>query len=110
MAASDSDFGPWLLVSRRHDLSRSRGGGASAPTAVPGSEADSQTESQAARGVTTHNTRGRLRRGASGRLPVSHTTLHSSLGRDLTASDSITDPLGNPVDLQTDPGDSRKCF
>lgn len=110
LGVSDSDFGHWLLVSRQRGLSRSRGGRARAPTTAPRSAADPQTENRASRGATAHSTRGGLCGRASGRLPISHSTLHSSLGMDLTAPDSISDPPGNPAALPTVPGESGMRF
>lgn len=103
---SETDFGPWLLVSRRRGFSRPRGGGARSATTAPGSAAASPPEGQAVRGVSAQRTRGGLRGGASGRLPVSHATLHLSPGAESAFTDTISDPPGSPLYLLAVTGES----
>lgn len=59
----DSDFGQWLLVSRRRGPSRARGGGVRTPPVPRDSAADPRNENRTARGASVHSTRGGLRGG-----------------------------------------------
>lgn len=96
-SALNSDYGPWLLVSRRRGLPRSRGGGVRTPSAAPGSAAVPWNENRSDRGSTIHRTRGGLRGGASGRPLVSHTTFHNSPCLDETAPNPTCDPVDPSV-------------
>ncbi|XP_039140497.1 cadherin-related family member 5-like [Dioscorea cayenensis subsp. rotundata] len=77
-SVSDSDFGPWLLVSRRRGQPRSRGGGARTPNVNVGTAAAPSNDDRSSRGVPVRGTRGGLRGGSSGRRPSPRPTLHDS--------------------------------
>lgn len=91
---NDSDFGPWLLVSRRRGSNRGRGSGPRAPHVTHGTAAALSPVVGPSRGSDMRSLRGGRRAAASGRPPPSPVT--SPVG-DSVVQPPIQCSLVNPT-------------
>lgn len=72
--AEETDFGPWLLVSRRRCGAHDRGGSTHASHVINSYAADPSPGSSLARGAVSHSIRGGKSSASGGRLASSHAT------------------------------------
>lgn len=71
---SETDFGPWLLVSRRHSSSRGCGGGTHANRATQGVAVDPVPDPVNSRGANSRSMRGGFSSASHGRFSIPYTT------------------------------------
>lgn len=86
---SDTDYGPWLLVSRRRGNTRGRGGGARSIRTTNGVAADPSPEIVVPRGSAPRSLRGGRSFTLSGRPPTTHInpTVETAVSPDPTPID-----------------------
>lgn len=86
----DSDFGPWLLVSRRRGSVRGRGDGARAGHVNHNAAAAPSTEGELSRGTTFRSVRGGRAHGSSGRHTNSQATFSAT-----TVNEQLPTPINH---------------
>lgn len=107
---TETDYGPWLLVSRRRGPSRPRGGSVRTPNAAEGPAAVLRSDERPPRGASGHSTRGGLRGGASGRRLSPLSTLHDNPGLAVSVPSDHPDISDPPVALPKVPGNSNSLL
>lgn len=95
----ESDFGPWMFVSRRRGRARGRGGSARASHVPSGTSAEEATMALGSSRGSDFGIRGGYARNGRGRQSFTHTTSASTFTNDLTSEHAFP-VLHNPtVDL-----------
>lgn len=106
--SSETDYGPWLLVTRRRGRARDRGGSTHADLATSGAAADSSAVVTESRGAPPRNIRGESRFKSSGRCtgpkvlydkpPVPQTSSYPSPSNDPFTADPLIENSAHDLD------------